>query len=554
MTNTTQALLAKSLVTAKEILKQFATQSDFLDQLELAFGDDFDSNIALGIAASIKADDFSQILATPVSAINNFAFDSGDDQSLINDEVLPQNSSRQQLIVNLLLQEVGRKFDVLLNGTVDSSGDEGRIFAAIAQGEAPSAQSPVAEIVVSELQAQRPAQMIAAIWYNPELDANTQDTIAYDESYIATDADLVFDNVVIDIDGGQTLQILPAIWYNPDLDSNTQDPVAYDESYIATDLVFDNVVIDIDGGQTLQIFPAIWYNPDLDSNTQDTIVYEESYTTIEYGNPIVDSVVSEIEGEQPIVIGKPFYYDPEADISSDDTIPDGDYYVSIDDGNSIVDSQQLFVGDDVPKFITTEYIVTTDESFTDSIKDSNQGIQTKRVMQGSNNEGIDVPEFDNSDISLTNEDINFDPNLFCVLPVFDIEYIVDESAYTGGNTFIFGGEDLAMNTTQALLLATPITLEFTTGLDKLLLNQSTFNSIYTNVDGGISSFANVADDSLVDLNDAEIVYSQSTGKLFYNQNGGKIGLGDGGGQFATLSGSSALSAGDFGILSDLSAY
>ncbi len=655
MTNTIQASLAQSLVTVKEILKQFASQPDFLAQLELAFGGEFDSNIALGIAASIKADDFSQILSIPALATNNVAFDSGNNQTLIDDDFLTQNSSRQQLIVNLLLQDVGRKFDILLTGTVDSSGDDGTTFAAIVQGEARSAiafeqppvtddstssndhiqqpsiarpiwydANPLFESVVSEIDGGQTLHISPAIWYNPVLDPNTQDTVVYEESYTTIEygnpiiesegtviegeqpvvigkpffydpgADIsaqypISESVVSETAPGKPAQMLPAIWYNSDLDLNTQDTVIYEESYVTIDdgnsivesevtviegeqpivvskpLFYDpeadistqdpiseSVVSEIAPGKPAQMVAAIWYNPDLDPNTQDTVIYEEPYTTIEYGNPIIDSEVSVIEGEQPVVIGKPFYYDPKADISTDDTIPDGESYVSIDDGNSIVESQQLLVCDG-PRFVSTEDIVSNDQSYTDSIEDSNQGSSTTRIMQGSNNEGIDVPTFNESDSSLTNEELNNPTGFYCVLPVFDLEYIVEESSYTGGSTFIFGGEDISMNTASALLLAPPITLEFATGIDKLLLSQSTFSSIYTNADGEISSFANVADDSLVDLNDAEIVYSQSTGKLFYNQNGANIGLGDAGGQFATLSGSSALAASDFGVFLDLSA-
>ncbi len=705
MNPTTQVSILKSLVTTKEILKQFVDRSDFQGQLELAFGDEFDANIALGIAASIKADDFSQILPTTELEINNFALDLSDDESLDRD------SSNSDPIVNLLLQEVGRKFDFLLTATVDSS----ETFAAIVQGTAQSAAveqlpaaddtsskigvqqaiarpiwynpdfnpesdittddtNPVSESVVSEIE--QPFQTLPAIWYNPDLDSNTQDIVGYDESYIVIDyAAPIVESEVVAIDGEESVVFTKPLWYDPEAnisvpkdefytpleyenpvvesevgsieseqpvvigkpffydpqaDLSTQDPVAYDESFIATDLVFDNVIIDIDGGQTLQILPAIWYNPDLDSNTQDTVVDEESYTTIEYGNPIVDSEVTVIEGEQPVVIGKPFFYDPQADIRTDDTIPeDGSYiatesypivggvdsippekpvqmisaiwynpeldsntqdivgydepYAVIDRAAPIVESEVIAIDGEEPVVFTkplwydpkadisTDDTVPNEESYTSiaypvvyeesytgeiapddlSYSDPIEGTSTTRVMQGSNIEGIDVPKFDESDSTFTDEDLNVSQDFCCVLPVFDLEYIIDDSGYTGGTKFVFGAEDISMNTAQALLLATPITLEFTTGVDKLLLSQSTFSSIYTNDDGGISSFANVADDSLVDMNDAEIVYSQSTGKLFYNQNGSQIGLGDGGGQFATLSGSSALTAGDFDVLLDL---
>ena len=43
---TTPNLLSQSLATVKDTLQKFATQSDYLEQLKIAFGDKFDTNIA----------------------------------------------------------------------------------------------------------------------------------------------------------------------------------------------------------------------------------------------------------------------------------------------------------------------------------------------------------------------------------------------------------------------------------------------------------------------------------------------------------------------------
>jgi trimeric autotransporter adhesin len=144
MTNTVPALLSLSLAKVKDNLRKFATQSDYLEQLQIAFGDKFDTNIALGIASSIKADDWSflpsiEIRTDSELAGNNGAFDTVNNRILANDKFLLLNSSQPERIVNLLLEEIGHKFDVILNGQVDSAGDEGAIFAAISQGKALSA-------------------------------------------------------------------------------------------------------------------------------------------------------------------------------------------------------------------------------------------------------------------------------------------------------------------------------------------------------------------------------------------------------------------------------
>jgi Ca2+-binding RTX toxin-like protein len=144
MTTTAPNLLSLSLATVKDTLHKFATQSDYLEQLQIAFGDKFDANIALGIASSIKAGDWSFLPSIEIHtdtelAGNNGAFDTVDNRILVNDKFLLLNSSQPERIVNLLLEEIGHKFDVLLNAQVDSAGDEGAIFAAISQGKALSA-------------------------------------------------------------------------------------------------------------------------------------------------------------------------------------------------------------------------------------------------------------------------------------------------------------------------------------------------------------------------------------------------------------------------------
>jgi trimeric autotransporter adhesin len=140
MSTNTQKLLSQSLIAAKDTLTKFVTQSNFLDQLQVAFGDRFDTNIALGIVSSIKAGDWSFLPAIEIRtdaelAGNNGAFDTADNLIFANDDFLAKNLSQPDRIVNLLLEEIGHKFDILLNGQVDSSGDEGAIFAALAQGK-----------------------------------------------------------------------------------------------------------------------------------------------------------------------------------------------------------------------------------------------------------------------------------------------------------------------------------------------------------------------------------------------------------------------------------
>jgi hypothetical protein len=58
---TTNSLLIQAQSQAQSILQLFAKQANFLEQLQVAFGDSFDTNIALGIANQLQSGDFSLI-------------------------------------------------------------------------------------------------------------------------------------------------------------------------------------------------------------------------------------------------------------------------------------------------------------------------------------------------------------------------------------------------------------------------------------------------------------------------------------------------------------
>ncbi|NJK70346.1 MAG: tandem-95 repeat protein [Microcoleus sp. SU_5_3] len=83
--------------------------------------------------------------------------------------------------------------------------------------------------------------------------------------------------------------------------------------------------------------------------------------------------------------------------------------------------------------------------------------------------------------------------------------------------------------------------DFTIGTDKILLSQTTFGAIT------VAEITFVDSDLAVDTSNGLIVYSLATGNLFFNQNGVQIGLGTGA-LFATLDGTSSLTASDFQIV------
>lgn len=92
--------------------------------------------------------------------------------------------------------------------------------------------------------------------------------------------------------------------------------------------------------------------------------------------------------------------------------------------------------------------------------------------------------------------------------------------------------------------------DFQSGIDRIILDQTTFNAIRSLVGVGFqisSEFAVVASDTQAASSIAAIVYSRGTGNLFYNQNGSSAGFGTGA-QFAVFSGIPNLTATDFSIV------
>jgi Ca2+-binding RTX toxin-like protein len=141
-----QQLLSQSFTKATDTLQQFFLNIHSIYQLQVAFGDNFEPNIAIGIATKIQAGDFSCLPSIGIRTVDelggaNGVYDSTNDRILVSSEFLAESIDRPKAIVNLLLEEIGHKFDRLLNGQVDSAGDEGAIFAAIVQGQTLSADT-----------------------------------------------------------------------------------------------------------------------------------------------------------------------------------------------------------------------------------------------------------------------------------------------------------------------------------------------------------------------------------------------------------------------------
>jgi Ca2+-binding RTX toxin-like protein len=138
--NHTNSLLSQSLAQAKIRLGQFAAQPDFVDLLQVAFGAEFDLNIALGIESLFQAGDFSlipeiRVLSDGELGTANGAYAGLLDEIFVSSDFLASHLGDVNAVVELLLEEIGHKLDRLLNGNLDSPGDEGAIFRLLATGQ-----------------------------------------------------------------------------------------------------------------------------------------------------------------------------------------------------------------------------------------------------------------------------------------------------------------------------------------------------------------------------------------------------------------------------------
>jgi hypothetical protein len=161
-----EAELAAAERRLKENLIDLRNSSDFLSTLESAFGDRWEP-----AEAEALVDDFTSGKAAP--HIEIVAADSlrgaaayGDNTIFISEQYLANSATQPETLDAVLLEEAGHYLDDQLNET-DSAGDEGAIFAKLAQDET---------IAAAELTALRNENDHAKLWFeNKEIDVENFD-------------------------------------------------------------------------------------------------------------------------------------------------------------------------------------------------------------------------------------------------------------------------------------------------------------------------------------------------------------------------------------------
>jgi hypothetical protein len=146
MNDATDTLLRQGSIQATVQLRNFARQDNWLTQLQIAFGNDFDTDVALEIASQFQAGDFTlipkiQVLTEGELGNANGAYVSELDRILVSSDFLAQMDGDVNAVAELLIEEIGHKLDCVLNGCVDSPGDEGAIFLILVTGHPLSAQT-----------------------------------------------------------------------------------------------------------------------------------------------------------------------------------------------------------------------------------------------------------------------------------------------------------------------------------------------------------------------------------------------------------------------------
>ena len=111
-------------------LEDFVNEPDFVQRLNLAFGDSWDEETASNLLNNIISK--QQLPSLQVVSFNNLnangAF--GEGTIYISEEFLQQNLGNPEAVGKVILEELGHYLDSQLNST-DSPGDEGAIFAAV---------------------------------------------------------------------------------------------------------------------------------------------------------------------------------------------------------------------------------------------------------------------------------------------------------------------------------------------------------------------------------------------------------------------------------------
>ncbi len=128
-------LLKDATTIAIADLTEFTNNPDFLNNLQIPFGDDFSENEAIDVIDSLIDGEANTNLE--IVKIDNLetdaAFAPETGTIYISQDFLEENQQNPENVSAVILEEWGHYIDSILNDT-DSAGDEGEIFASQVKG------------------------------------------------------------------------------------------------------------------------------------------------------------------------------------------------------------------------------------------------------------------------------------------------------------------------------------------------------------------------------------------------------------------------------------
>jgi hypothetical protein len=131
-------LLEPAYTNAQTTLNELFAQPDWVDQLLPTFGNEVDRTIATTIAQLFLSGQLqlqSLVKVIPAQSMGGLAsvFDASTNTIYLSEEFVNRNVTQPEVMTRVLLEAFGHYLDAQLN-TADAQGDEGQMFATIAQG------------------------------------------------------------------------------------------------------------------------------------------------------------------------------------------------------------------------------------------------------------------------------------------------------------------------------------------------------------------------------------------------------------------------------------
>jgi hypothetical protein len=133
-----QLLTGEVLESVYSHLKQFASNPDFADKMNLIFGNSWNRSQMSNLVQDWQAGDFAHLpeidVLTGVQLKGaNAAFCGETNMIYVSSDFLTNNANNPSAIANVLLEEVGHAIDSRINAR-DAAGDEGDLFQRVVQG------------------------------------------------------------------------------------------------------------------------------------------------------------------------------------------------------------------------------------------------------------------------------------------------------------------------------------------------------------------------------------------------------------------------------------